>query len=123
MARANEFGTWSWVAVSVACIAAIGVTELAGLQGKWEDILVFTVLLFATLILLYRPRWGSKSFWWKLLMIFVLHAIAAAVVLQSVQVGPHGIPGFLLTGVTMAEAIFVIILLDRGTKGNRDNDM
>jgi hypothetical protein len=73
MAKVNEFGIWSWVAVSVACGAAVAITEFAGLRGKWEDVIVFTVLLFAMLISLYRPRWGSMSFWWKLLLIFILH--------------------------------------------------
>jgi hypothetical protein len=85
------------VGVSVACGAAVAITEFAGLRGKCEDVIVFAVLLFAMLILLYRPRWGSMSLWWKLLLIFILLAIAATNVLQSVPIGPHGIPGLLST--------------------------
>jgi hypothetical protein len=115
MAKANEFGIWSWVAVSVACGAAVVITEFTGLRGKWEDVIVFTVLLFTMLILLYRQRWGSLSFWWKLLLIFVLHAVAATIILQSVLIGPHGIPGLPMIAITMAEAVFFIVLLDRRT--------
>jgi hypothetical protein len=113
MPKANNFGAWSWVAVSAACIAAVAITEFTGLQGKWEDVIVFTVLLFSMLILLYRSRWGNKSFWFKLLLIFIVHVVATAICLHSVTISPHGIPGLLMTAITMAEAIAVIVLLDR----------
>jgi hypothetical protein len=113
MAKANEFGIWSWVAVSVASVAAVAITEFAGLRGKWEDVVVFTVLLFTMLILIYRQCWGSVSFWRKLLLVFIVHAVAATIILQSVTIGPQGIPGLLMTAVTIAEAVIVIVLLDR----------
>jgi hypothetical protein len=117
MANAGEFGIWEWVGVCAACGAAVAITEYAGLRGKWEDVIVFTVLLFVMLILLYRPRWGTISFWWKLFLIFVLHVVATTIILQSVPIGPHGIPGLLMTVITMAGALVVIVLLDRKKAG------
>lgn len=113
MADTNEVGVWSWVTIFAACCAAIAITEYAGVQQKWEDVIIFTVLLFTMLVLVFRPDWRRKSFWWELLMVFVLHAIAATVILQSVAIGPHGIPGLLMTGITIVEGMFIVVILNR----------
>jgi hypothetical protein len=115
MSTQNKFGVWGWVAVFSIGGAVVLITESIGIHQKWEDVVVFTVLLFTTLILLYRACWGSRSFWLKLLLIFILHAIGTTIILQSVPIGSHGIPGLLMTAITMVEGVCFIVLLDRRT--------
>ena len=65
MSTQNKFGVWGWVAVFSIGGAVVLITESIGIHQKWEDVVVFTVLLFTTLILLYRACWGSP---WVLLV-------------------------------------------------------
>jgi hypothetical protein len=114
MSREDEFGVWSWVAVSATTGAAVAITEFGGLRGKWEDVIVFTVLLFTLLALVYRSRWGRAAFWGKFLLTLTAHVVAVGVVLQSLPIGPRGIPSLVMMAVMMAEAVLIVVLWDRG---------
>jgi hypothetical protein len=109
----EHFRTWSLLIVFATSGAAVAITEFSGVSGKWEDVIVFTVLLFTGLILLCRTRWRTWEFWRNLVLTFALHAVAVGVIFQTVSIGPRGIPGLVMTAITMVEGVLIIVVWDR----------
>jgi hypothetical protein len=113
MANSNELGIWSWIIIILACAASVVLSELGGLRGKWEDIIVFTTLLFSILLFLYRPLWRTRSFWQIFVVTFIIHAVAISVVLRVQLKNSTAASGLLMTAITMLEALLIIIAWDR----------
>jgi hypothetical protein len=110
--KRERWNSWRTVAVFLAAGLAVAITEVGGLSGKWEDAVVFTVILFASLTLLYRSSWSELHFWRILLFTFVLHTLVVAVFFRNL-IGSHGVPGLVMTAVTTIEGILIIITWDR----------
>ena len=111
------FRIWEWAAILGLVVVAVAVSELVGLNERWEDAIVWTVVLFVALILALRPAWGRRVFWGSLAAIFVLHCVALGVAeysLPSVMQGFHGLPR---TIVVMAEGLVIAGVLWRRAMG------
>ena len=117
MSRRNDFGFWQGAALFAVGGAAVLSSELMGVRREQEDVAVFTTLLFALLLLIYRSRWRDSTFWRDLTMIFAFHLIVVTVTLKSIHIGPSGLPGLALTAVTIVEGSLIIILLDKRSGG------
>jgi len=112
---AKHFTTLEWIILFGTTAAAIVVTEFLRLSQKWEDVVVYTVMLFATVILVLRPAWTRVQFWLNLLPIFALHALGSIVLVQSFPLGRFGIPKLVLIPIGMVEGLFVLAFLWKKT--------
>jgi hypothetical protein len=106
LAGRKAFSALEWIVLFGLGVVAIGATEILGLPQRREDAIVYTVLVFATVVITFRPAWGRKAFWLNLAFIFALHVIAVVVILQ-VSPGPRSLPWLLLTGIGMAESVAI----------------
>lgn len=100
-----------WVVAFGIVALAVAATEFIGVSQKWEHAVVYTALVFTAVIIALRPAWGRRAFWQNLVLVFLLHVLAIAVIGQSLppgSPGPHGLP---LTGAGMAESVLVAGLL------------
>jgi len=108
-----------WIAVFGLAALAVATTEFLGITQKWENGIVYTVIVFTAVIIPLRPAWGRRAFWQNLVVIFLLHVLALVVIEQSLPPGsrgPHGLP---LTAVGMAEAVLIgSVLWKRSMRSN-----
>jgi len=103
----KELKTWQWVTLWGVVGAAFAVSELLRLSQKWEDAIVYTVTVFAVVIVVLRPAWSRPAFWQNLLAVFALHLFAITLLIQIVPIGRFGIPKLLLIGAGMLECLAI----------------
>jgi hypothetical protein len=119
VADGKKLSIREWVVIFGLVALAVAVSEFVGVSQKWENAIVYTVLVFTAVVIALRPAWGRRAFWTSLMAVFLLHCIAIAVVEQSLpptSAGPHGLP---LVAVGMAEGILVAgVLWKRSMKSN-----
>ena len=58
---------------ATACAYAFSV--VFGLTAMWQDGLVYTVLVFATVIAVLRPAWKRGAFWKGVAVMFIGHVV------------------------------------------------
>lgn len=100
-----------WVIVLGLTACAVAASEMIGLKQLWEDGVVYTVIVFAAVLIALRPAWGRKSFWTSLAFVFSGHTIALLVVLQELPDRRFGIPKLLLIPVGAIEIVFILGIL------------
>jgi hypothetical protein len=103
-------------------ICAVVVSEVIGLEQRWEDGVVYTVVLFAAIGTALRPAWGRKSFWTSLALILTFHTIVLLVVLQALPARRFGIPKLLLIPLGAIEGTFIVGMLSRRMKASRTSE-
>jgi hypothetical protein len=108
---------WQWLAIFGTMALAIVICELVSLAAKWQDAIVYTVMVFAIVIVTLRIAWGRKVFWHSLVGVFVLHMIGVIVVVQAFPFGRFGIPKLLFLPTGMVEVLLIIAVLWRRTVG------
>lgn len=109
----SEFRAWEWITLVAVAGAAIFATEASGISQKWEDVVVFTAVLFAVVLLTLRELWKAPSFWWNLLPVFALHVIAFAILAEVLPLGRFGFPKIPLTLGCMVEGVLILSVLWR----------
>jgi len=105
---------------SPAC--AIAVSEVMRLSPLWEDVVVYTIAVFAVVVAVLIPAWGRSAFWKRLALIFAGHVFAVLGVLAVLQELPHrrfGIPKLLLIPVALVEMVVVTGMLWKKTRALR----
>ncbi len=107
----KDFKLWEWVVLFGLAVLAIAVTEIVGLSQKWQDVVVFTIVLFAVVLLVLRQFWRKPALWRNLLPLFVLHVTAFVILAQSLPLGRFGFPKLPLILGGMAEGILIIAVL------------
>jgi hypothetical protein len=119
LASGKKLSIGEWLVVFGLTALAVAVTEFIGVGQKWENAIVYTVIVFTAVIIPLRPAWGRSGFWPSLIGILLLHCIAIVVIEQSLppsSAGPHGLP---LVVAGMAEAVIVgSVLWKRSMKSN-----
>ena len=116
VAGGKKVSIWEWVVVFGLTALAVAVAEFLGVSDKWENTIVYTVIVFTAVIIALRPAWGRRPFWQTLLPIFLLHCLAVVVVEQSLpstSAGPHGLP---LDAAGMAEGLLICAVLWKRSK-------
>jgi len=108
MKKQQYLSLWQWCVVLGATAAAVAITEKIGIVQAWQDIIVFTSLLFATVIVILRPYWKSPYFWIGLLLILIVHLWSANLILDSFPPGRFGLPSVLMGGVSFVEALVIL---------------
>jgi hypothetical protein len=103
-----------WVTFIVPTACAYWLMGHSGIAKNWQDLVVYSVLLFSGLISLFRPEWNKREFWVSLLGVFLLHTFAVVIV---GQVWPRGspIPKLSLSIVVLVEAMLVLSFLWKRT--------
>jgi hypothetical protein len=95
MASRKSLSLWEWVIYLGVVAATIAVTEALGIDQKWENASIYTVVVFIVAIIAVRSVWRRNRFWWRLVGLFALHVLVITLVTQSLPVlseGIHGIP-------------------------------
>jgi hypothetical protein len=121
MASTKSLSLWEWVIYLGVVAATIAVTEALGIDQKWENACVYTVLVFVGAIIAVGSVWRRNRFWWRLVGLFALHVLVITLVTQSLPVlseGIHGIP-MMLSGCV--EVLVVAGILWKGSR-QRDRD-
>jgi hypothetical protein len=77
-----------------------------GLNQLWEDGVVYTVVVFATVISVQRPAWRRTSFWTSLALILGAHTLILFSLLQMLTPNRFGMPKLLLIPLAVVEGIF-----------------
>lgn len=122
VASGKKLSIGEWVAIFGVGALAVATTEFVGVGQKWEHAIVYTILVFTAVIVALRPAWRRKTFWQNLLLVFLLHILAVAVIEQSLppgSEGPHGLP---LTAAGMVEGVLIVgVLWKRSMRSNSDS--
>jgi hypothetical protein len=121
LAGGKESTLWEWLILFTLMAVAVTITEWAGVSQKWEDAVVYTVVLFTTVIIALRPAWGRLTLWQNLIPVFALHALAIVIMVQSFSWGARGIPKLPLIGVGMIEGFLILAALWRRTVRSKSN--
>jgi hypothetical protein len=115
----KKFSVKEWVFIVVLVALAVAITKFVGISQKWENAIVYTVLVFTVVIMALRPAWGRRAFWKTLVPIFLLLVLVVLVIEQSPppgSEGPHGLP---LTAAGMAEGVLIAsVLWKRSMRSN-----
>lgn len=68
------------------------------LTATWRDGVVFTAVVFATVVAVLRPAWRRGAFWKALAVMFAGHVIVLFLVLQELSPRRFGLVSFILFG-------------------------
>lgn len=107
----KRFTFWQWAILFGLLAAAIVASEVIGLKQKWEDGIVYTVVLFAVVIMALRSAWGRPRFLQNLAFLFALHLVGMIILLSALPLGTFGIPKLVWGMACVAEALFVASVL------------
>jgi hypothetical protein len=113
MTRRNESTILEWVILLGATALAIAVSKVVGLPHQWQDGAVYTVVVFAAVILSFRRAWRRAAFWRSLAFIFAGHIIVVLVAVQALPHGRFGFPKLLLIPIGGIEGVLILALLWR----------
>jgi hypothetical protein len=107
---------WEWVVIFGSVVAAIAVTRVVGITVKWQTATIYTVIVFAVVIIALRPAWGRSNFWRALAVAFLMHTLAIFFAVQellpAMSQGIHGIP---LIVSSMVECLLISSFLWRAS--------
>ncbi len=120
LAGRKRFTLLEWIVLFGLTGLALGLAEYSGLDGKWGDAIVYTVVVFGAVILVLRPAWGRTSLWTGVPALLFLHTIVLLFGLQLLPAGLRRLPWIILTGIGMLEALLLAsILWKRATSENK----
>lgn len=120
--KSNKSAILEGTIIAGSTITAVVVAEKIGLADKWENALVYTVMVFSVVIAVLRSGWGSAAFWWRLAGLFLLHVIimtTISLMLSPEAQGLHGIPMII---AVMAESLVIASILWRGVRPSGKTD-
>jgi hypothetical protein len=102
---------WEWIAIFGLASIAIGITEVVDVSQKWEDVIVFTVVLFSAVMLTLRDLWKNPDFWRDLIPLFTVHITVFSILARLVPLGRFGFPKLVLIAGGMIEGFLIIAIL------------
>lgn len=99
---------------------AIAASERMRVSPLLEDIVVYTVAVFAVVVAVLMPAWRRPALWKYLALVFTGHVIAVTFVIAVLREFPpsqfrFGIPKLLLIPVALAEGVVVTGMLWKRT--------
>ena len=109
----------SWAILFGLGIASVAISEGLGLQQKWEDGVVYTVVLFTVLITVLRPAWSRPHFWRNLALLFALHVVGTIFLLSTLPLGKYGVPKLIWSIALIVEALMMASVLWRRAAGSK----
>ena len=118
----KKFAILDWGIVLGLAACAVAASEVIGLKQVWQDGVVYTVVLFASVVTAFRPAWRRASFWSSLALIFAGHMILLLAVLGALPPRRGGIPKLLLIPLALIEGILIAGLLWKRMKALRTSE-
>jgi hypothetical protein len=116
LAGHKHFTVFEWAVIIGFAAVAIVVADLLGLHDKWNDVFVYTVVLFGVVLLALRPAWGRRTFWTNAIVALSLHLVAVIIVVQALPVSMARLPWLVLIGIGMLEGLLLAGLLWKGAR-------
>src|SRR6266536_2529020 len=113
MASHKAFTIAEWAVVLALAASAFAVSELIGLTPKWEDGIVYTVVVFAVVVAALRSLWHRAVFWKGLTLAFMGHTIVLVVAIQALPPWRYGLPKLLLIPIGGLEGVFIAAIVRR----------
>jgi hypothetical protein len=111
----KRFTFWQWAILFGLLAAAVIASEVMGLKQKWEDGIVYTVMLFAVVIMALRSAWSRPRFLQNLAFLFALHVVGVIVLLSALPLGKFGVPKLVWGMACIAEALLIASVLWKRT--------
>jgi hypothetical protein len=109
MADRKKSRILEWGILGGLTVCAIAISEVVGLMPLWRDAVIYTVILFATVIPTLRPPWRRREFWQTLAAVFIGHTCVLLWAILALQEFParrrFGIPKILLFPVGAFEIL------------------
>lgn len=102
---------WEWLIIIGLTAAAVAFAEISNVSQKWADAIVYTVVLFATVLLAARPAWGRRELWRTLIPLFLFHIVLATVLVQALPLGRMGFPKLLLIPAVILEGMLMLAVV------------
>lgn len=118
----KKFAILDWGIILGLTACAVAASDVIGLKQRWEDGIVYTVVLFATVLTVLRTAWRRASFWSSLALVFAGHMILLLAVLGALPPRRFGIPALLLIPIGMVECVFITGLLLKRMKALRNSE-
>jgi len=118
----RDFKLWEWITLFGSTAIVIGVTEWIDMSQKWEDAIVFSVMLFLVVSLTLQELWTNPVFWRTFVILLVFHLIGVAVLVQMLPVGRFGFPKLTLIAVGMVEGVIILGILWRSTRNGKSTN-
>jgi hypothetical protein len=110
---------WDGVTVFALAVAAIAISNWLDLNHKWENALVYTVLLFTIVTLALRHFWNRARFWSYWLLALALHLFIFFPVVRALPPEWRGIPATIFVPAMMIEGVLLLGLLSKTMAANQ----
>ena len=113
--RPRHVPTWlgTTLAIGLGTAAAIVQLKVRFVAG-WFSVCQYIALLFATIILSFRPAWGRRIFWWGLGILLGLHTLAGLLLVFSFSAWLHVLGSF-RSVIFLADLLMTMAVLWRIT--------
>ena len=112
----GKLTVWEWIALWGSGGAAVAIAAALGLDQKWTDVVVFTVIIFVCLVTAGREYWNRRAFWLSLLVAFAFHTFFYVLLVLVLPLGRFGFPKLVLIVAGMAEILLILAFLWRAMK-------
>jgi hypothetical protein len=80
--------------------------------AKWMFFVMYTAVLFGSLIRISRPRWRNKVFWWTFAVLFLLHAMGFLIASSYIRFWRKPYGYYLFFGGLPIEGAVVMTVLE-----------
>ncbi len=108
--RRGDVTTGEWLVFSCVVITAVVAGKVAHVAPKWQDVLVYTVIVFTSVLIALRPAWHKVVFWAWLLPIFLAHTLAIYFITRALPPASEGLQGLLLILSGLGEGGAIVFL-------------
>lgn len=105
-----------WAIVLFCVAAAVLVSKVANISPKWEHATIYTILVFASVVVALRRAWRYAGFWYRIGVVFVLHCGAIIVITLQLPLESQGIRGIPLIAGSITEGLIIISVLWRSIR-------
>src|ERR1700754_4956595 len=89
-------GQWSVIIAGVASLVVLAEFFDIDIEGIVRDAIIYTVIVFAVVIVALRPAWRCRGFWMNLTLLLSGHIILLLVVIQVLPPSRAGVPKILV---------------------------
>lgn len=113
MSQRNGIRVLDWLILLGALALTVMASEKIGLPDQWQDGAVYTVVMFAAIILSLRPAWNRAALWKGLALVFTGHLVVVLIAVQALPHGRFGFPKLLLIPIGAVEGLLILSFLWR----------
>jgi hypothetical protein len=116
-----RFTLLQWGILIVPTASAFWFLHHSSIPKNWQDLVIYSMLLFSALIAIFRPDWHKTEFWQSLSTMFVLHAFVF-LIFGEAWPRTNRIPKLTLSAVILVETMLMLVFIWKKThQGRRDS--